>query len=342
MLKMTVMKKILSTILVSVMISGVLCACGGQSGDDLGDVTLGAYKGVNIIVNQTDIDEEIRERLSDYKEVKTITKRAVQKGDVIAVSYSGTIDGKVVAGLSGVLKGIRVGDGNLLSGADKELVGVMKDESKSVTVTYPESYTEAPELSGKTVVYVITVEQIKEEIYPEITDNFVKEKLGFNTADEFKNDAKIKSIDLGKILNEIVAGSTASNLSESALKAKKDKFNEYYAGYAQKYYDCDFEGLLKEFAITSEKWNTLAERYAENEVKKELVINSIALAEKISVSDEEYSKGLEYYSEYYGYKSNSEVFLKDFGEENFNSLLLMEKVVAFIVDNANISVKGAE
>ena len=339
---MTKATKIFSLVIVAVMICSLLSGCKGGT-EKSGEINVGQYKGLSFSISEDDVERQIKSEMSGFKKTKKVTDRAAQKGDIVKVSYSGTIDGLSFVGSSGVAENIEIGQGKLLNGADKQLIGTQLEETVSVTVTYPEGYEDDITLSGKTVVYQIKLLTLKEDIYPELTDAFVKENFGFDTIEAFRENAKLKCISADEILNRLIEESEVKSISQNAIKAKKEKFKAYYTDYAENYYECGFEDFLKNVVkMTDDEWDGIAEKYAKNEIKKELIVNYIADAEKIKVSEAEYDEGLNYYLNYYGYKGRADKFLEDFGEENFNDLLLMEKVVAFVNKNAEISVKGAE
>ena len=72
---------------------------------------------------------------------------------------------------------------------------------------------------------------------------------------------------------------------------------------------------------------------AEQVVKQKVVINAIAEAEKLSISDEEYQQGLQQYASDYGF-SDTSAFEEQYDKEEITLSLLFEKVMNFVVENA--------
>ena len=99
-----------------------------------------------------------------------------------------------------------------------------------------------------------------------------------------------------------------------------------YAGM----YGMDFGSFLSTYLGMDEKaFSDAVKKAAETTLKQELLLSAIAEKEQITVSDEDYQKGLSDYATRYGYAS-TDALLADFDEATVRVSLLMDKTLDFL------------
>lgn len=99
-----------------------------------------------------------------------------------------------------------------------------------------------------------------------------------------------------------------------------------YAGM----YGMDFGAFLSTYLGMDEKaFSDAVKKAAETTLKQELLLSAIAEKEQITVSDEDYQKGLSDYATRYGYAS-TDALLADFDEATVRVSLLMDKTLDFL------------
>ena len=102
-----------------------------------------------------------------------------------------------------------------------------------------------------------------------------------------------------------------------------------YRQYADMY-GMDFGTFLSTYLGMDEKaFSDAVQKAAETTLKQELLLSAIAEKEKITVSDEDYQKGLSDYASRYGYAS-TDALLADFDEATVRISLLMDKTLDFL------------
>ncbi len=106
-----------------------------------------------------------------------------------------------------------------------------------------------------------------------------------------------------------------------------------YQQYAEMY-GMDFGTFLSTYlGMDEQAFSKACRKAAEKTLKQELLLGAVAEKENITVSDEEYQKGLSDYAARYGYTSSEEL-LADFDEQTVRISLLMDKTLAFL-ENTN-------
>ena len=148
------------------------------------------YKGIpvklpRIEVTDADIDHDLlhlRERYQSFE----VVDRAARMDDVVVASYQVTLDGQPVAEVQedapDHLKSLDqqwfllATEEDFLPGFYAGLEGVSKDETREIAIPMAEDFAFEP-LRGKTLVFNVTVGEVREKLVPELDEAFIK-KLG--------------------------------------------------------------------------------------------------------------------------------------------------------------------
>tara|TARA_B100000686_G_scaffold111175_1_gene118433 strand:- start:197 stop:1495 length:1299 start_codon:yes stop_codon:yes gene_type:complete len=129
-------------------------------------------------------DEEVDKVIEFYRtraaKILPIQNRPVLDQDVVVIDFKGLADGKPFEGSEGKGKVLLVGGEGFLEDFDKQLIGMIIGESKSVSVDVPENYPK-PDIAGKKVLFEVVLKSIQKRELPEVNDEFAK------TADSEKN-----------------------------------------------------------------------------------------------------------------------------------------------------------
>ena len=172
------------------------------------EVKLGDYKGLPIKkkatrVTQKDIDAEVERLQQRYADMVVKEEGNVESGDTAVIDFEGFKDGVAFDGGKAESYPLEIGSGAFIPGFEDQLIGMAKEETKDINVTFPEDYQVA-ELAGQPVVFKVTVHEIKTKVLPEANDELIKE-------------AKIKDVETMEDYRAYVK----KNLSE-----RKDRENE--------------------------------------------------------------------------------------------------------------------
>lgn len=234
--------------------------------------------------------DNLREQHATYENVEE--DRALVDGDFAQAGFTGTSDeeGAQPVDIPEVL--VEIGGSNTIPEFSENLRGAKVGEERSFDVKYAEDYGEQ-RLAGKTVHYKVNVKGIKKKVMPEANDEFAKELGGnFNSLDELKgkiregmehekaHQAEHKAKD--KIIEDLVTKydfAVPESLVDNAIDARLERGMRALAAQGMKVED-----------MRKMDWGRLREgqrEAARREVKASLVLEKIADAEKIEVTDEE-------------------------------------------------------
>ncbi|MBQ9550777.1 MAG: trigger factor [Lachnospiraceae bacterium] len=324
---------------------------------DLSDlITLGEYKGLKVTLEDTTVsDDDVKaaenSALSLKKTQEPVTDRAAQEGDTVNIDYEGKKDGVPFSG--GTAKGhdLELGSHSFIDGFEDGLVGAKVGETRDLNLTFPEEYHDEA-LAGQDVVFTVTVNSISANIIPELTDALAKEldpdvssvkeyreKLK-KTLQESKNEAA-KAQAYGELLtavqdkSDIASGDRLPAWLLDQIKAdQKENFEA-----SLEMYGIDLDTYLKQQGMTEEDFDETLDAYARSIAAQELVVQALANAENIKVTDEDLKAQYEEDAVSYGYKSGAEfeeAVKKQGAEQTFRDATLTRKVEEMLLSYADI------
>lgn len=311
------------------------------------EVTLGKYKGVE--VEKTDVavtDEEIdaaidRERENNARTI-SVEDRAVKDGDMTVIDYEGFVDGEGFEGGKGEAYPLTIGSGTFIPGFEEQLIGAELDKEVEVNVTFPEDY-QASELAGKPAVFKCIVKEIKEKELPELDDEFASEVSEFDTLAEYREDVKknlterkeaeAKAAKEEKVVEAIIADAQM-DIPEAMLATQQRSMADDFAQRIRmqgitidQYFQ--FTGLTREAFLEQLK------PQAEERIKSRLVLEAVAKAENLEVSDEEYTAEIKKMAEAYQMEEDKITeMIGEFEQKSIKEDICIRKALDLVVESA--------
>ena len=316
------------------------------------EVKLGKYKGVKIDkidaeVTEEDVDAEINRERENNARTITVEDRPVKDGDLTTLDFEGFVDGVAFDGGKGENYPLTIGSGAFIPGFEEQLVGAKIGEEVEVKVTFPEDY-QAENLKGKDAVFKCTVREIKEKELPEVDDEFASEVSEFDTLAEYREDVK-------KNLTEKKEKDAKNARESAAIKAVVDEAEmeipEAMLETQQKQMVDEFaqritmQGLSMEqyFQFTGMTYEKMVEQMkpqAEERIKSRLVLEAVASAENIEVTDEDYEQELKTMAEVYQMETDKiKELMGEREKKNIMQDIAVRKAAEFVAENAKESKK---
>lgn len=129
-----------------------------------------ALKRPKVEISDEDVDsilERLRKQRGQWQQVD----RAAAEGDRVIIDFMGTIDGEPFDGNSATEFPVEIGGGQLISGFEDGLTGIVSGEKRTLNLSFPENY-QKKELAGKPVQFEITARQVEHLELPELDDAF--------------------------------------------------------------------------------------------------------------------------------------------------------------------------
>jgi trigger factor len=259
--------------------------------------TLGEYKGLEVgkadpELPEGALDEQLdalRERAARLVPVD----RPARTGDFLVIDFDGSVGGKRLRNATARDYLVELGGGRLVGEFDARLAGMSAGE----TVEFPVTYGDADgrdELRGRTVDYEVTVKQVQEKELPELDDDLAIGVSEFDTMEELRADVQRRldeaaQADVDELFRRMVIDAAVANATVDVPAVMVDRRigTILQQTASQLPEGVSFEQYLAAGGRTLEQVVEELRPDAESAVRRELVVEAVADAEDIEVSDEE-------------------------------------------------------
>lgn len=262
------------------------------------------YNGLPTEIAPTEAtDEEVdnviqglRSERADFKPAD----RPAQKGDYVKLSYEGEIDGRPIVEIAPekqlygkvpqTWEEVEGANEGVIPGLGKQLAGIKPGEKKDVTITFPADFAAVPALAGKTAIYSVEVQEIRERVLPPLDTEFFKAQQ-VDDLEGLKSQVRNNL----KMQKEYQNRSAQRRQVTEALAAKVD------FPIPDSLVEQETQSVLRNFIEENMRRGVPAEQFekdkkelfegarkaAAGRVKMQLILAKIAEAEKISVTNDD-------------------------------------------------------
>lgn len=321
------------------------------------DFTLPQYKGIEVKIPAEEVPEEaleeqlkqLQERFADFENIEG---RGAEMGDFAVLDYKSTVDGKPTeeflgksAGYIGGRDGfwLKVDEQSFLPGFAKEVVGMKPGESKEITVTIPEDFPVA-DLVGKDLVFATELKELKSSILPELNDEFAGKLAPDKTFAEVKElilenlqEERNRKIQDSKV-NQVVAHFT----SKADFELPEQLVEQETQSQADAMVQRGMQSGMDQETIASQEAEIFASatNQAVNNLRTNFILQEIAAAENLEVSDTELVSHL---SQMAAQRNQApKKFIKELQRNgripSVRNSLLISKAIDFVVSEAKVEV----
>jgi trigger factor len=317
----------------------------------LPEFDLGQYKDLEVEIDgvkleDADVDkalEEMRERAANFVPVEG---RAIADGDYAQLKLKGVPSGGgEVLEAESVL--CHVGGDETMSAFNENLRGASAGEHKNFDVTYPSDYPD-PKLQGKTYSYAVEILGLKEKKRPELNDEFAKDVSDAQSMDELRRKIR-ENLDAARTQRQ-------NGQAREKLLAKLVESHAFPVPQAlvEHQMDSRLERTVRSLAAqgvdpraVNVDWVSLRSRQkdrAVEDVKAELLLDRIATAEHIDVTEEDVEKELEAMAKRSGESATAirATLTRQGALDRMKSKLRSEKTLDWLCQNSRIRTKTEE
>ena len=311
------------------------------------EVTLGEYKGlkvdkVPVEVTAEDVDAEIKRELERNARIVEVTDRSVQKDDMVTLDYEGFVDGEAFEGGKGTDYPLTIGSGAFIPGFEDQLIGAEIGQEMEVNVTFPEQY-HSKELAGKEAVFKCTVHTIKEKELPELDDEFASDVSECETLAEYRQEVEKKLTERKQTqAREQIEDQAVDQAAENAQMDIPQPMIDLQVRQMEDDmgYRLQMQGMTKEMyfqmtGLTEDRMKQDMEAQAVKTIRTRLVLEAVAKAENIVVSEERLEEELKKMAETYG--REVEALKEQMGEKRIEEMkesIAVQDAITLIADAA--------
>jgi len=269
--------------------------------------------------------------------------RPVQENDSVLIDYEGFKDGMPFPETQKTDNfTMKIGAGAISKTLDEELIGMKPGENREITVNFPEDHFN-DKLANHEITFHVTLHEIREEILPEIDDEFAKKLGQYETLDVLKN-AITNNLNEGyqkrveqelneQIYNDLIE-KTEFELPDSMVDYELNNIIDEIEKTLT-YYNKTMEeqGLTKEMLVEEHR------ETAEKKVRRHLILGKIIDQENIELSDQELEDGFVEMAQVVNQPVEA---IKNYYQQNednfdfFKHTLLEKQAIKLIIESSNI------
>lgn len=317
-------------------------------------VTLGEYKGLtlNVTPKQEVAEETVDSTVMDYyyqhgsyylTAEDFLTEGTVAETDIVLIDYEGKKDGVAFEGGTAADAVLGIGSGSFIDGFESGLVGVKVGETVDLNLKFPEGYDNA-DLAGQDVVFTVTVDGLvsfEDDTIKKFGLTDINNMADYREAVVSMLEYEAESVYINNlntaICEALVEACPVTKIPESIFNNQKAYAEEQITYEATYYYGVDAE-LYAEI-MSGMSLADYASSVAESYTIQAVIFQAIANAEGLEVTQEEIDTFVSDYVAVYGpdYGIDSvEAFYENTSAEDVKTVLLQEKVIAFMTENSTI------
>ena len=170
------------------------------------------------------------------------------------------------------------------------------NEVKDVNVTFPENYGEKS-LAGKPAVFKVTLHEVKHQVYPELTDDYVKEQKmdKVETVAAWKEAKKAELVaakeksEKDRQVDEIINKILDNAVVDMPKSLEEERIQQIRAQYEQqaKMYNIPMDTFLGLMQLTKEKFEEETEKQGKRQALFNVVVSKIIEVENLAPTKEE-------------------------------------------------------
>ena len=294
-----------------------------------------------------EIDDMLSRIADENRPTVALTKpRAARLGDLLTIDFVGRINGEAFEGGTAEGHALELGSNSFIPGFEDGLVGAKTDESRDVSVTFPEDY-QAAHLAGKLAVFEITVRDIREKAAAAINDELAK-RLGFDDLDALK-DAIGEQINgqhatalrqlVKKNVLDALADGEAFDVPPSLLQQEYDSVARVMNTNEVELQEDDHDRSVADEGMSKADKHE-AQNIATRRVRLGLLITEIGHINNIDVTEEDTRKAV--FEEARRYPGQEKMVLEYFQKnaeamQQISGPIFEDKVIDFILEIAKVT-----
>ena len=250
------------------------------------------------------------------------------------IDFEGFIDGEAFEGGKGENYPLTIGSHSFIDTFEEQMIGMNIGEEKELNVTFPEDY-HAENLKGKPATFKVTVKEIKEKQLPELDDDFAQDVSDFDTLAEYKDDLKKKIAERKESeAIEKVVEAAKMDIPQAMIDTQVNRMLEDFAMRLQQQ-GLSVEQYFQYTGMTADKIMEEMKPEAVKRIKNSLVLEAVAKAENIEVSEEEFEAELQKMADMYKMEIEKiKEFMQDAEAKQMKDDIAIQKAVELIVSSA--------
>ncbi|MBI5018380.1 MAG: trigger factor [Deltaproteobacteria bacterium] len=299
-------------------------------------------------ISETEVDARLETMRREHANFEPASEdREAEEGDMVVVDYEGAIGGEPFEGGTGEGRTLILGSGMFIPGFEEGLRGSRGGEERTLELDFPEDYR-AVALAGKHAQFQIRVKEVKVRRLPELDDEFARETAKVETLAELRD--RVREVAMAekshraesefreRVIDSLLQANPFEVPESLVARQQARALDSLRQDLAQRGIDLDSAGIDR---------RELQENYrrgSERAVRWAFLLNALAKAETVEVSDADVETRLRAIAEADGRPYSLIRSFFDEGErlDSLRSSLLEQKVIDHVVTSSTVELVSRE
>jgi trigger factor len=248
-------------------------------------------------VTDEDLETQVVRMLEQFGTVEEV-ERPAAAGDFVSVDVSASDEGADVEEATASDLLYEVGSGLFIDGLDEHVEGASAGDVLEFESPLPSGFGDR---AGEPVTFKVVVNEVKERILPELDDGWVEENTEFDTVEELKaelrerlSEAKLEAVSrqfTERALSTLV-DQVEVDLPEALIRAEMDDLLHRFAHRLEDS-QLTLEDYFNATGIDQDAFIEDIRNQASRSLRNQLVLEAVARAEEIDVTEEDLSNTLQ-------------------------------------------------
>jgi len=309
------------------------------------------YDGIEVTrrvkpVEGSEVEDLISERLQKEAALIPVEGRSAEMGDTVIADLEGRFDdspdGEPITATD---LEIVLGDEVIERSFTENLVGVKPDEEKEFTVVYPETFS-SEALAGKTVHYKAKIKSIGRTEIPDLNDEWAKSlEEGYESLDDLRNRLKADLTTFSeadadaRVRNSVVAKLIENNAFEVPKTLIDNQARNLLNNFAEDLQQRGVDVSKVENEFIQMAYGNMRTQ-AERDVRGAMLLDKVAEAEKVEVSEAEVEEEIGKMAGYYRASADEireSLEKQGGGVDSIRNNLKTRKAIEAVVAKAKVS-----
>jgi trigger factor len=297
---------------------------------------------VKVSITDEQVDEALKRLQEGHARLELVEGREiVQKGDFVTVDFEGTLGGKPFSGGKGENYVLEVGAGHTLPQFEEAIVGLQVGRQQRVSVSYPANYPNT-EIAGKSVDFALTVREIKQKVLPVLDDDFAKDHGEHSSLVELRAAVRKRlEEELKHYQDEDLKEKIISRLIETHTLVAPPSMIDRQTRYLMERYQNQMAGGIGAPADSMppmEEARKSLEGRAARQVQATLLVEKIAQAESIEISEKELQERVDNLARVAGERAKGvrEYYARPDARDDLRAQMAFDRTLTFLLERAKI------
>ena len=282
-------------------------------------------------------------------EQEVTDRDTVQEGDIANIDYTGYFNDEAFEGGADTGFDLSIGSGTFVPGFEEGLIGAKVGETVTIDVTFPETYSNNPDLAGQLTQFVVTINSIK---VPVTIDMLNDEQVAEYFADTYEittvqglsdyATGYVEEQAVTSCIIEYMLTNSTVDVPEDYLNARVDEYVEQAAAY-NGLDMASFMSMMEAYGSSLDEYKEEVKESIRESIAQELIFEAIGIQEGYASYGEEYDAFIQKNLDAGAYSTAEDLYdilgdgNPEYGEKYAKRMYVMNQALDFVKKNATVS-----